>query len=86
MKGRTVIVVAHRLSTILHADKIVVIQHGKIVESGNHQQLLAKGPHGIYYHLVSRQMSLLETSPDIEKMMSTTSVKSKELFVDALDL
>jgi hypothetical protein len=31
-------------------------------------------------------MSLLETSPDIEKMMSTTSVKSKELFVDALDL
>ena len=42
MKGRTTIVIAHRLSTIEKADKIVVMEHGSIVEVGTHQQLLAK--------------------------------------------
>ena len=49
MKGRTVFVIAHRLSTIQDADKIIVINHGQIVESGNHQSLLAKG--GFYADL-----------------------------------
>lgn len=40
MKGRTVIVIAHRLSTVQHADKILVLEHGKIVESGTHKELL----------------------------------------------
>ena len=53
MKGRTSIVVAHRLSTIAGLDEIVVLDDGKIVEQGTHSELLAKG--GEYYKLWSRQ-------------------------------
>ena len=42
MKSRTSIVIAHRLSTIVNADKIYVIEHGKIVEEGTHDQLIEK--------------------------------------------
>lgn len=52
-RGRTCIVIAHRLSTIQNADLIVVISNGKIVEQGNHQQLLAK--RGAYFNLVNAQ-------------------------------
>ena len=45
----TMLIVAHRLSTIQHADNIIVLSHGKILEQGNHQELLAK--HGRYYQL-----------------------------------
>lgn len=41
MKGRTVIVIAHRLSTVMHADKIVVIDKGKIIDMGTHEELFA---------------------------------------------
>ena len=47
------LVVAHRLSTIQHADQIIVLQKGEIVERGNHQELLAK--HGHYYKLYKLQ-------------------------------
>jgi len=53
MEGRTSIVIAHRLSTIQHVDRILVMHKGRIVEEGNHQQLLAKG--GIYYKLYQLQ-------------------------------
>jgi ATP-binding cassette subfamily B protein len=55
-KGKTVIVVAHRLSTVRDADQIVVLDQGKIAEVGNHQQLTDKT--GIYYHLVKNQLEL----------------------------
>lgn len=58
--GMTVIVVAHRLSTIINADAILVIQHGVVVESGKHAELLAKG--GVYAQLVSKQIEGLEGS------------------------
>lgn len=52
-ENRTTIIVAHRLSTITHADKIVVVEHGKIVEIGTHQELLKKN--GAYHRLFSIQ-------------------------------
>ena len=53
MKGRTSIVVAHRLSTIASMDNIVVLEGGKIIEQGTHRQLIKKG--GAYDKLWSRQ-------------------------------
>ena len=53
MKNRTTIVVAHRLSTIVNADLICVLQEGKIVERGTHMELIAKN--GVYRHLVEMQ-------------------------------
>jgi ATP-binding cassette subfamily B protein len=53
MIGKTVIVVAHRLSTIAHLDRILVFEHGRIIEDGSHADLLAQG--GAYYQLWTRQ-------------------------------
>ena len=55
-QGKTVVIVAHRLSTVKNADQIVVIDHGKVVEVGNHESLTAK--RGAYYHLVKNQLEL----------------------------
>ncbi len=53
MAGRTVLVIAHRLSTVRHADRIYVVQDGRIVEEGNHEELVANA--GLYSHLCSLQ-------------------------------
>lgn len=55
-KNRTVVVVAHRLSTVQHADNIVVLDKGRIVEQGTHKELTAKK--GAYYQLVKNQLEL----------------------------
>ncbi len=55
-KGKTVIIVAHRLSTVKNADQIVVLDQGKIVEIGNHKELTNKK--GAYYNLVKNQLEL----------------------------
>lgn len=54
MEGRTTVLVAHRLSTVRDADSIAVIQHGRVVEIGSHNQLIGK-PSGVYKQLVSLQ-------------------------------
>ena len=58
MKGRTAIVIAHRLSTVMHADKIVVISHGKVVEEGTHKELLDRG--GAYANLYLKQFEIAQ--------------------------
>ena len=55
-KGRTVVIVAHRLSTVRNADNIIVLERGKIVESGQHNDLVAA--RGKYYELVQNQLEL----------------------------
>ena len=46
----TTLMIAHRLSTVRHMDKIIVVENGKVVESGNHDELVSK--EGVYYGLV----------------------------------
>ncbi len=53
MQGRTTLIIAHRLSTVQRADRIIVLEQGKIVETGNHAELIAQG--GVYAHLASLQ-------------------------------
>ena len=53
MKGRTTFVIAHRLSTVVNADRILVLKNGRIAEAGSHHQLMAHGGH--YAKLVERQ-------------------------------
>ncbi len=53
MQGKTVIAIAHRLSTINHLDRLVVMDHGQIIEDGSHEALLASG--GVYNRLWSMQ-------------------------------
>jgi ABC-type multidrug transport system fused ATPase/permease subunit len=55
MRGRTTVVIAHRLSTVRSADQILVLDHGRVTESGTHPALLARG--GLYARLVRRQLS-----------------------------
>ena len=55
-QGKTVLVVAHRLSTVCNADKIIVLDHGRVIEEGCHEELLKK--RGLYYELVHNQIEL----------------------------
>ncbi|MEO1451182.1 MAG: ATP-binding cassette domain-containing protein, partial [Bacteroidota bacterium] len=56
LSGKTAVIVAHRLSTVKHADQIIVLKHGKIVESGQHHELVQA--RGTYYELVKNQLEL----------------------------
>ena len=58
LKGRTSFIIAHRLSTIENADEICYIDHGQIVEQGNHAELLAR--HGAYYRLYESQYAMIK--------------------------
>eukprot|EP00002_Diphylleia_rotans_P016681 TRINITY_DN3245_c0_g1_i4.p1 TRINITY_DN3245_c0_g1~~TRINITY_DN3245_c0_g1_i4.p1 ORF type:complete len:276 (-),score=49.37 TRINITY_DN3245_c0_g1_i4:270-1097(-) len=70
MQGRTVLVIAHRLSTVISSDQIAVVEDGSIVEIGTHQQLLSKSGH--YYKLVNRQLG---EKPLLEVRSSSTEAK-----------
>ena len=56
MHGRTTFVIAHRLSTVRNADAIMVLEHGKIIERGSHDDLIKQ--HGKYYQLYTGQFEL----------------------------
>lgn len=56
-QAKTIIIIAHRLSTVASADKIMVIKHGKLIEEGTHQELLNQ-PNSVYKHMWSKQISI----------------------------
>jgi ABC-type multidrug transport system fused ATPase/permease subunit len=56
LRGRTSFVIAHRLSTIRDADVILVLERGRLVEHGSHDELMAR--QGLYYYLASQQLEL----------------------------
>jgi ATP-binding cassette subfamily B protein len=58
LQGKTVVIVAHRLSTVKNADNIVVLHKGRIAEQGSHQELVTR--QGEYYHLIRNQLELGE--------------------------
>jgi ABC-type multidrug transport system fused ATPase/permease subunit len=62
LKGRTALVIAHRLSTIRNADKIIALEGGRIIEIGDHRELLARG--GLYSQLYRRQIELAAVGQD----------------------
>ncbi|XP_009371200.2 ABC transporter B family member 2 [Pyrus x bretschneideri] len=80
MVGRTTVVVAHRLSTVRHADVIAVVQEGKIVETGSHEELISN-PNGVYAALVQLQETAsLQRHPSIGNSGRPLSVRySREL-------
>lgn len=74
MAGRTVVVVAHRLSTVQRADRILVVADGRIVEEGTHKELLQL--EGVYKRMVLRQLRVEATSDAMDGRLSPTDLES----------
>jgi ABC-type multidrug transport system fused ATPase/permease subunit len=70
--GCTVILVAHRLSTVINAHQIAVVQDGRLIEVGNHDSLISK-PNGAYAKLVAKQMKKANSIIDADRVDATSS-------------
>ena len=82
MRQCTVILVAHRLSTVINADKIAVVDSGKIVEEGNHESLVIQD--GIYAKLVKRQIQKMQNTLDQDKNMEKEESNNNNDLIDNL--
>jgi subfamily B ATP-binding cassette protein MsbA len=83
MRNRTTIVIAHRLSTVVNADNIVVLEHGRLVEQGTHRALLTN-PHGVYarFHRLQNEKGLgivndIKASPEKPKRTKVKAVAAR---------
>ena len=74
IKGRTTFAIAHRLSTLKNADRLLVLDHGRMAELGTHNELIEKK--GIYYNLVMAQLNMTRLVGDVEV--------SDEAFIDEI--
>ncbi len=81
--GKTTLIISHRLSTVRHADKIVVIQVGRLAEEGSHDELLER--RGIYAHLYDLQNGLKTTGPEPAKESSLRSRRPTISIADCED-
>lgn len=81
LSGRTVLIVAHRLSTIERADRILVVHRGALLEQGSHTELLAR-PNGLYARLVRRQLARYGRDPAASSSQSLSALRSLGVGVD----
>ena len=81
MQGRTTVIIAHKLSTIEKADLIIGIDNGRVIEAGNHAELLEKK--GLYHALMSRQIQI-RGEDDTEESLKLKSMQRKSALQDEL--
>jgi ABC-type multidrug transport system fused ATPase/permease subunit len=75
-RGRTTLIIAHRLSTVINANRIVVVVKGEIAEIGKHDELLAKG--GVYARLVAKQLSTSDSKIEETSTPTPSATNGKE--------
>ena len=81
MEGRTTLIIAHRLSSVVKADRIIVLEDGRLVESGNHSELVAAG--GVYAELMAQQQELEDDQVDLPEAAHATEAPAHTTVQDA---
>lgn len=81
-KDKTIIIIAHRLSTVVDADRILLIEYGKIIEEGTHEELIRKG--GKYYEMFNTQAALYVHKEDEKHKRGRTDISLEKMDIDNL--